>query len=52
MHMQRRTRPAKEMAASKVRRPPPALRLTGSPPSRFAATLSAAQTSSAALGRT
>ena len=43
MHMQRRTRPAKEMVASQTRRPPPAMHLNDSPPSRFAETVSAAR---------
>lgn len=43
MHMQRRTRPAKEITASQVRRPPPGLGLATKPPSRFAATVRAAQ---------
>lgn len=43
MHMQRRTRPAKEMVASQAQRPPPALHLNGSTPNRFAATVSAAR---------
>ena len=42
MHMRRRTRPSKEMAASQVRRPPPALSLNDKSPNRFAATVSAA----------
>lgn len=44
MHIRRRTRPAKDTAASQVRRPPPpALRLSSVPPNRFAATVNAAQ---------
>ncbi len=43
MHMQRRTRPAKDLAASEVRRPPPALGLKAKAPNRFAATVRAAQ---------
>ncbi len=43
MHMQRRTRLANEVVASPAQRPPPALRLDGRTPSRFAATVSAAR---------
>ncbi len=42
MHMQRRTRPSKEITASQVRRPP-ALGLKAKAPNRFAATVQAAQ---------
>ncbi len=43
MHLQRRTRPTKEITASEVRRPPPALSLSSKRPNRFAATVNAAQ---------
>ncbi len=43
MLMQRRTRPTKDLKSSQVRRPPPALSLSGRAPNRFAATVNAAQ---------
>jgi len=43
MHMQRRTRPSKDIATSKAQGLPPAMRLKGSSPSRFAETVSAAR---------
>ena len=43
MHMQRRTRPAKEVVTSQTQLPPPGLRLDGRTPTRFAATVSAAR---------
>lgn len=41
MHMRRRTKPAKDMSTSQVRRPP--MRLIDGSSSRFAATLNAAR---------
>ena len=43
MHIQRQTRPSKDLSSSDVRRPPPALGLKAKAPTRFAATVRAAQ---------